>query len=176
MALKIVPLITYSPIHLSEKTSIIPNLNYLTESWHGVITEPSHEAIMDRVKGKGVSEYQKLVQRCFAEYYRVLKPGRWITVVFSNSRASVWNAIQVAMQQVGFVVAEVSTLDKVHLTFQQAMSPNAIKQDLVISAYKPNGGLEERLAKRGAVRESAWNFVQTHLKATPGVQVKKWRP
>ena len=143
------------------------DLNHLTESWHGVITEPSLEAIIDRVKGKGVSEYQKLMQRCFAEYYRVLKPGRWITVVFSNSRASVWNAIQVAMQQVGFVVAEVSTLDKVHLTFQQAMSPNAIKQDLVISAYKPNGGLEERLAKRGAVRESAWDFVQTHLKQLP---------
>jgi len=37
------------------------------------------------------------MQRCFAEYYRVLKPGRWMTVVFSNSKAAVWNAIQVAI-------------------------------------------------------------------------------
>ncbi|MBZ9908077.1 site-specific DNA-methyltransferase [Mesorhizobium sp. BR115XR7A] len=143
------------------------DLNFLTESWHRVTTDPTLEAIVDRVKSKGVLEYQKLVQSCFAEYYRVLKPGRWITVVFSNSRAAVWNAIQVAMQQVGFVVAEVSTLDKVHLTFQQAMSPNAVKQDLVISAYKPNGGLEERLSKRGAAPESAWDFVQTHLRQLP---------
>ena len=148
------------------------DLNYLTESWHGVITDPSLEAIVDRVKGKGVSEYQKLMQSCFAEYYRVLKPGRWITVVFSNSRASVWNAIQVAMQQVGFVVAEVSTLDKVHLTFQQAMSPNAVKQDLVISAYKPNGGLEQRLVERGAAQESSWDFVQTHLRQLPVTKFK----
>jgi hypothetical protein len=76
----------------------------------------------------------------------------------------VWNAIQVALQQVGFVVAEVTTLDKVHLTFQQAMSPNAVKQDLVISAYKPNGGLEDRFKKGGATAESAWDFVQTHLR------------
>lgn len=140
------------------------DLNFLGESWYGVVSDPRPEAIIDRVKDKKVPEYQHLMQRCFAEYYRVLKPGRWMTVVFSNSRAAVWNAIQVALQQVGFVVAEVTTLDKVHLTFQQAMSPNAVKQDLVISAYKPNGGLEQRFSERGATAESAWDFVQIHLK------------
>lgn len=51
------------------------DLNYLTESWHGVITDPAREAIVDRVKGKGIPEYQRLMQGCFAEFYRVLKPG-----------------------------------------------------------------------------------------------------
>lgn len=140
------------------------DLNFLGESWHGVLSAPKLEAIIDRVKGKDVHDYQRLMQRCFSEYYRVLKPGRWMTVVFSNSRAAVWNAIQVALQQVGFVVAEVTTLDKVHLTFQQGVSPNAVKQDLVISAYKPNGGLEERFKNGGATVESAWDFVQSHLR------------
>ena len=89
------------------------------------------------------------MQRCFAEYYRVLKPGRWMTVVFSNSKASVWNAIQVALQQAGFVVAEVTALDKVQGSYRQVTSTTAVKQDLVISAYKPNGGLEQRFAERG---------------------------
>jgi DNA modification methylase len=105
------------------------DLNLLVESWHGVKTNSSPEAIVDRVKNKGIPEYQHLMQRCFAEYYRVLKPGRWMTVVFSNSRAAVWNAIQVALQQVGFVVAEVTTLDKVNLSFQQVVSP---KEGLII--------------------------------------------
>lgn len=147
------------------------DLNFLVESWHRVSTDSRPEAIVDRVKNKGVPEYQHLMQKCFSEYYRVLKPGRWMTVVFSNSRAAVWNAIQVALQQVGFVVAEVTTLDKVHLSFQQVVSPNAVKQDLVISAYKPNGGLEDRFNRDGATVESAWDFVQTHLKQLPAVKV-----
>ena len=143
------------------------DLNILVEAWHRVLTDTRVEAIVDRVRQKGVPEYQHLMQRCFAEYYRVLKPGRWMTVVFSNSRAAVWNAIQVALQQVGFVVAEVTALDKVQGSFQQVMSTNAVKQDLIISVYKPNGGLEQRLSEIGAVPDSAWDFVQTHLRQLP---------
>ncbi len=152
------------------------DLNILVESWHSVSTDVEPEAIVDRVRQKGVPEYQQLMRACFSEYYRVLKPGRWMTVVFSNSRASVWNAIQVALQQVGFVVAEVTALDKVQGSFQQVVSPNAVKQDLVISAYKPNGGLEERLNSRGANADSAWDFVQTHLKQLPVVKVTAGYP
>ncbi len=140
------------------------DMNVLVESWHGVITDAQPEAVIDKFKNKALPEYQHLMQRCFAEYYRVLKPGRWMTVVFSNSKASVWNAIQVSLQQAGFVVAEVTALDKVQGSYRQVTSTTAVKQDLVISAYKPNGGLEQRLAERGAAPESAWDFVQTHLR------------
>ena len=140
------------------------DLNFLVESWHGVKTDSDPEAIVDRVREKGIPEYQHLMYSCFAEYYRVLKPGRWMTVVFSNSKAAVWNTIQVALQQTGFVVAEVTALDKKQGSFQQVMSPNTVKQDLVISVYKPNGGLEDRFKKHGATVDSAWDFVQTHLR------------
>lgn len=140
------------------------DLNFLVESWHGVKTDPNPEAIVDRVRQKGIPEYQHLMYSCFAEYYRVLKPGRWMTVVFSNSKSAVWNTIQVALQQTGFVVAEVTALDKKQGSFQQVVSPNTVKQDLVISVYKPNGGLEDRFNKQGATVDSAWDFVQTHLR------------
>jgi hypothetical protein len=148
------------------------DLNFLVESWHGVKTDPKPEAIVDRVRQKGIPEYRHLMYSCFAEYFRVLKPGRWMTVVFSNSKAAVWNAIQVALQQTGFVVAEVTALDKQQGSFQQVMSPNAVKQDLVISVYKPNGGLEERFTKSGATVESAWDFVQIHLRQLSVTKVK----
>lgn len=148
------------------------DLNFLVESWHGVKTDPKPEAIIDRVRQKGIPEYQHLMYSCFAEYFRVLKPGRWMTVVFSNSKAAVWNAIQVALQQTGFVVAEVTALDKQQGSFQQVMSPNTVKQDLVISVYKPNGGLEDRFKKSGATVESAWDFVQTHLRQLSVTKVK----
>ena len=147
------------------------DLNFLVEAWHGVLTDAKPEAIVDKFKNKALPEYQHLMQRCFAEYYRVLKPGRWMTVVFSNSKAAVWNAIQVALQQAGFVVAEVTALDKMQGSYRQVTSTTAVKQDLVISAYKPNGGLEDRFNRSGATVESAWDFVQTHLKQLPASKV-----
>ena len=77
-----------------------------------------------------------------------------------------------ALQQTGFVVAEVTALDKQQGSFQQVMSPNTVKQDLVISVYKPNGGPEDRFKKSGATVESAWDFVQTHLRNLSVTKVK----
>ena len=148
------------------------DLNFLVEAWHGVTTDAKPEAIIDKFKNKALPDYQHLMQRCFAEYHRVLKPGRWMTVVFSNSKAAVWNAIQVALQQAGFVVAEVTALDKVQGSYRQVTSTTAVKQDLVISAYKPNGGLEDRFKRSGATPDSAWDFVQTHLRHLSVTKVK----
>src|SRR5690606_15939253 len=131
------------------------DLNFLVEAWHGVTTDAQPEAIIDKFKHKALPDYQRLMQQCFAEYNRVLKPGRWMTVVFCNSKAAVWNAIQVALQQAGFVVAEVTALDKVQGSYRQVTSTTAVKQDLVISAYKPNGGLEDRFKKNGGTEDSA---------------------
>ena len=142
------------------------DLNFLVESWHRVLTNAAPEAIVDRFKGKGLPEYQRLMQRCFEEYRRVLKPGRWITVVFHNSRNAVWTAIQEALLAAGFVVADVRTMDKQQGSYRQVTS-TAVKQDLVISAYKPNDGLEERFALEKGTEEGAWDFVRTHLGQLP---------
>ncbi len=142
------------------------DLNYLVESWYGVLTNAEPEAIVDKFKKKDLPEYQYLMQRCFAEYFRVLKPGRWMTVVFHNSRNAVWNAIQEAMQTAGFVVADVRTLDKKQGSYRQVTS-SAVKQDLVISAYKPNGGLEDRFRLDAGTKEGVWDFIRTHLRQLP---------
>jgi len=112
------------------------------------------------------------MRRCFTEYYRVLKPGRWMTVVFHNSRNAVWNAIQEAMLSAGFVVADVRTLDKQQSSYRQVTS-TAVKQDLIISAYRPNGGLEERFQLTAGTKEGAWDFIRTHLRQLPVCVVTK---
>jgi hypothetical protein len=142
------------------------DLNFLVESWHKVLTNPVPEAIVDRFKKKGLPEYQQLMQRCFEEYRRVLKPGRWITVVFHNSKNAVWTAIQEAMLAAGFVVADVRTMDKQQGSYRQVTS-TAVKQDLVISAYKPNSGLEERFELERGTEEGVWDFIRTHLRQLP---------
>jgi len=142
-------------------------LNFLWEAWLRVFTNNKPEAIENNAQGKGPREYQELMEKCFAEYYRVLKPGRWMTVVFHNSQNRIWNAIQEAIMRAGFVIADVRTLDKKQGTFKQVTSTTAVKQDLVISAYKPNGGLEKRFHLSAGTEEGVWDFVRTHLKQLP---------
>jgi len=142
------------------------DLNLLVEAWHRVTTDAQLEAIVDRPKGKQLADYQELMRRCLSEFYRVLKPGRWLTMVFHNSSNAVWNAIQEALFSSGFVVADVRTLDKQQGSYRQVTS-TAVKQDLVISAYKPNGGLEQQFKLHAGTAEGAWDFVRQHLKQSP---------
>ncbi|MCH8098059.1 MAG: DNA methylase [Proteobacteria bacterium] len=150
------------------------DLNFLVESWHKVLTNAIPEAIVDRFKKKGLPEYQQLMQRCFEEYRRVLKPGRWITVVFHNSKNAVWTAIQEAMLAAGFVVADVRTMDKQQGSYRQVTS-TAVKQDLIISAYKPNRGLEQRFKLENGTEKGAWDFIRTHLHQLPVFVLKDGR-
>ncbi len=143
------------------------DLNFLIESWHQVWTATETEAIVDRVKEKTLLDYQRMMTECFRTYFRVLKPGRWITVEFHNSKNAVWSAIQEALQAAGFVVADIRILDKKQSSFQQVTSGGAVKQDLVISAYKPNGGLEDRFRLEGGTVMGVWDFVRTHLTQLP---------
>jgi hypothetical protein len=146
-------------------------LNYLVESWHKVLSAGSREAGVDRSKAnrsyqKSLSDYQRIMQSCFEEYFRLLKPGRWMTVVFSNSKNSVWRALQEAIGAAGFVVADVRTLDKQQLSFKQVTSA-AVKQDLVISAYKPTEVLQQCFELGRASVDGAWAFVREHLHNVP---------
>lgn len=70
--------------------------------------------------------------------------------------------------EAGFVVADVRTLDKKRgTTKQQVYTSGAVKQDLVISAYKPNGGLEDRFTLSAGTEEGVWDFIRTHLQQLP---------
>jgi 16S rRNA G966 N2-methylase RsmD len=147
-------------------------LNFLVESWHGVRTDAGKDTVVDRAKEnhaaqKTLADYQRLMTACFSEYYRVLKPGRWITVVFSNSRNSVWRAIQEALGTAGFVVGDVRTLDKQQLTLKQLTS-SAVKQDLVISAYRPTAVLSDLFKLGTSSENAAWAFIREHLSNAPG--------
>ena len=145
-------------------------INFLWEAWLKVITNNDDEAIENPATKKTLLDYKRILVAVFGEYYRVLKPGRWISVQFSNTKAVVWNTLQATLAESGFIVASVSTLHKQQGSIEAYTSTTAVKQDLVISAYKPNGGLEKRFAKHGDSIEGVWDFLQTHLKNLPVVK------
>lgn len=90
-----------------------------------------------------------------------------MTVEFSNTKSYIWNSIQTALVDAGFIVSNVSALDKGQGTFNSQTTHTAVKQDLVISAYKPNEGFEHRFQKEAQTEEGVWDFIRTHLKYLP---------
>ena len=102
-------------------------LNFLWESWLRVLTNNIPEAVMSNSQKKRLVEYQSLITGSFAVNYRLLKPGRWMTVEFHNSSNSVWNAIQEGLERVGFVVADVRVLDKKQQGFNAIVAASAVK-------------------------------------------------
>ena len=147
-------------------------MNFLWESWLKVKTNIKQEAIMNHSQHKELRDYQELMTTSFREYYRILKPGRWMTVEFHNSLNAVWNAIQESLQKAGFIIADVRTLDKKQGTFKQMTSVSAVKQDLVISAYKPKDSFKREIINQAGNESTAWAFVRQHLSNIPVAVVK----
>lgn len=96
--------------------------NIIGEAWLGTVTDTELEAVVNRSKtaklgGKSVHDYQAILQAAFAEMYRVLKPGRWATVVFQSTEGEIWKSIESAAIDAGFEIHPADILDKV----QQSM-------------------------------------------------------
>ncbi len=141
-------------------------LNFLWEAWLRVFTKSGQDAVVSGKQRKDLSVYTKMMTDCLKQVYRVLKPGRWVTVEFHNSKNAVWTAIQEALGRAGFIIADVSVLDKGMKTKKQ-MHAKAVDKDLVISAYKPNSGLEKRFQLEAGTEEGVWDFIRTHLQQLP---------
>jgi DNA modification methylase/predicted RNA-binding Zn-ribbon protein involved in translation (DUF1610 family) len=142
-------------------------LNMFVEAWLGVKTAAEDDCVLNYVHKKDLPFYSNMMIGAFKEYARVLKPNRWITIEFHNSQNAIWSAIQQAIESSGLVVADVRILDKQQRSFNAVNRAGAVDQDLVISAYKPNGGLEERFKLSSGTEEGVWDFVRMHLKQLP---------
>lgn len=151
---------------------IYSELNFMWEAWFGVFTNQSTEAIVSKSQNKGLSEYHELMSSAFQEAYRVLKPGRWMTVEFHNSHNAVWTSIQIALEHAGFVVGDVRVFDKKQLTMKQQTAAGAVQKDLIISAYKPDVALEQKIRLKAGSEDVAWEFVRQHLTHLPVISIK----
>jgi DNA modification methylase len=142
-------------------------LNFFNESWFRVGTKIERDCVLNYVHGKDLSFYKDLMKEAFAEAYRVLKPSKWVTVEFHNSQNSVWMAIQEALWQAGFTVADVRVLDKKQGTYNVVNRSGSVNKDLVISAYKPDFHIERNVRIHAGSEESVWDFVRMHLGQLP---------
>ncbi len=120
--------------------------SFLWEAWLGESTDDSKEAVWNKSRkpaqgGKTLDDYKRLMADSFDEMYRVLKPNRWATVIFSNSDDRVWEAIQDAAQQAGFVIYGGKEFDKTQRSFKgirgEKGQEKVISKDVLLNLHKP---------------------------------------
>lgn len=143
-------------------------MNILWESWLGEFTDPSDEAIINRVQGKGIDEYGELMQRSLTECHRVLRKEHWMLLIFMNSSAKVWEELKRAIRAAGFTLERADIFDKQHSTFKQFVSPNTAGCDLVIHCKKTRDIVETTHQPPSlSLNESIRDFLQDYRGRVP---------
>ena len=148
------------------KNLMYSDLNFIHESWLRILTNTKEEAIENPIQQKGLFDYQDLMFKSFQEFYRILKPGAWMTVEFSNTSAAVWNSIQNAITKAGFNIGVVTGLDKKQGSYNSQTTTTAVKQDLAISCFKPTEQLLYKF-ENGAPETNVWDFIDELLSHLP---------
>ena len=148
-------------------------LNFFHEAWFKVHTNIKEDCVLNYVHNKDMAFYQRAMERAFLEAFRVLKPGRWIAVEFHNSQNNIWMAIQQALWQAGFAVADVRILDKQQSGYNVVNREGAVDKDLLISSYKPTGEIIKQFEVHGGTEKGMWVFLENHLQQLPVVVRKK---
>jgi 16S rRNA G966 N2-methylase RsmD len=119
------------------------DLSLVWESWLGRTTAADTEAVINRSRrnGKTLDDYYQLMKSSFSEMHRVLKPGRWASVVFHNSDEEVWRAIQTAAEEARFSLVFAGVLDKSKRSMRayigERNDENIADGDVVLNLRKP---------------------------------------
>lgn len=116
----------------------------LWEYWLDSFTDEQRELVVNdrRVDGpfKTVGDYGSGMAQALLEMYRVLKPGRWCSLVFSNSDDRVWHVIRDGAKSAGFELANTVALDKKQRSFKQIKGEkgeeNVVGTDIIMNLHK----------------------------------------
>lgn len=121
------------------------DMNLFQEAWIGRTTDPTFEAVVyttGRKKDGAMERYANLLRKSFEEAYRILKPGRHMSVVFGNSSGRIWGLVQRSLRDAGFkpVPVHVAILDKGQRSIKglNSGSEGVVTIDLVLTVQKPD--------------------------------------
>lgn len=119
-------------------------LNFIWESWLQLDTHWHEEEItINEIRGKTEADWANMMRSAMAECYRVLKPGRWLSLCYHDTAEGTWALVQDIMTESGFLPDtgnEAVFIDTGQKTYNQSQADKVNKRDLVINYRKPKIG------------------------------------
>jgi len=153
-------------------------LNFVWEAWLGFDTHwQDDEIIVNNVRGKTEQDWADMMRQAMAECYRVLKPGRWISLCYHDTSEGTWALLQDIMAEAGFIVDKSTValfIDTGQKSYNQLTADKVTKRDLVINFRKPKPGEAAGLLTitgdedETTFREKVHTVIRDHLAAHPG--------
>jgi len=120
------------------------DMSLFHEAWLGEVTAHATEAVVHTTgkrKTGAAERYEALLSSAFAEAFRILKPGRYMSVVFGNSSGRIWGLVQRAIRSAGFraTPVHVAILDKGQRSVKglNSGSESVVTVDLILTIQKP---------------------------------------
>jgi DNA modification methylase len=149
-------------------------LNLVWEAWLGFDTTwHDEEIIVNGVRGKTAADWEALMKKAMAECFRVLKPGRWLSLCYHDTSEGTWAMIQDVMAEVGFMVDKSEStlfIDTLQKSYNQKTADKSTKRDLVLNFRKPKAGefVITRLADGRTFVELGTQVIRDFLTSHPG--------
>lgn len=97
------------------------------------------EVVVSEHRGISESDWRSRLQGALRECYRVLKPGRWISICFHGNEG-LWHLLQDITTEAGFITEkgdEILAIDALQKSYNQQTGDQVFKKDLVINFRKP---------------------------------------
>ncbi|MCE7988199.1 MAG: hypothetical protein DYG89_44130 [Caldilinea sp. CFX5] len=117
-------------------------LNFVWEAWLDFDTHwHEQEIIVNETRGKNEEEWTRRIRQAMNECYRVLKPGRWISLCYHDTSEGTWQLVQDIMTEVGFIPENAENalyIDTGQKSYNQLIAEKVTKRDLVINFRKPH--------------------------------------
>jgi 16S rRNA G966 N2-methylase RsmD len=154
-------------------------LNFVWEAWLGFGSAwHEHEIIVNRARGRSVEDWALMMARAMSECFRVLRPGRWLSLCYHAGSRGTWSHIQDIMADAGFAAGdagEAVTIDTGASTYNQRVADKPVKRDLVINFRKPASAPKSEMKavrRQGGTpfADFACEVITNFLAANPGAE------
>jgi DNA modification methylase len=118
--------------------------NYLWEAWMRFDTDwLQDEVIVNPARGLDEQDWKYRMLAVLNECYRVMKPGRWLSLCYHDTSEGTWEFVQDIASEAGFISEKSEQtlyIDATQKSWKQIVADKVTRRDLVINFRKPRPG------------------------------------